>query len=363
MKAVLGSLAVIGLGLSLRTAVISGMALAQIGEFSFVLAKSGFDIGLGTHYLYQLFLGVSLITMALTPLLISCSESVANYLLTWPLPLFIKTGFRPEPTTPLSQLKNHVIIIGFGITGRNLARVLKETSIPYVILEMNSETVKEEKLRGEPIHFGDATHESVLNHMRVSEARALSVVINDPVAALRIVEIARKFNPSLYIIARTRRMQEVALMARRGASDVIPDEFGTSVEIFNRVLRLYQVPGELIEKFTGAFRIEGYEALKDYVKQPGSIYNFAGMLEAVKMETFVIEPDSPFANKSLGESDIRKKTGLTVMMIRRQERVFADMVPAFILHPDDKVTVCGTKEKIAEAKGYFKNEKSPSFST
>lgn len=359
MKACVAGISVLAVGVPLRTAVISALALSQIGEFSFVLAKEGFDLNLGTPFLYQLFLDVSLISMALTPFLINYSEKLSQYLLTLPLPDVIKLGFQSQGETPPHKLTNHVIIVGFGIAGKNLAKVLKETSIPYVILEMNSDTVKAEKLKGEPIHYGDASRDSVLRHVGIGEAKALAVVVNDAVAALRMVETAHKLNPSLYIIGRTRRVQEMPLLARFGASDVIPDEFGTSVEIFTRVLRRFEIPAEVIESLVATLRVEGYEVLRQYLLEPENLSPFGAGLEKIKLETILVEINSPLANKTILQSDLRKNCGITVMMIRRGNEILSDIEATTMVFPNDFVTVCGSKEKLAQAKRLFKNEKTP----
>lgn len=247
LKSLLAGVSFFTLGLPLRAATFGGLALSQVGEFSFVLAKTGADHHLGTPLLHQMFLDVSLLTMALTPLLMTSADKISSLLLRFPLPTWIKTGFHSDGLQDQHQsIKDHVVIIGYGTVGRHLAESLRAQNIPYLTLELNSETVKRERLRGEPIHYGDAAHESVLSHLRIEEARALAVLINDPLGALRVIEIGRKLNPNLYIVGRTRRMHEVSLMTHLGANVVIPDEFGTSVEVFSRILKLYQIPAEQI---------------------------------------------------------------------------------------------------------------------
>lgn len=254
LKSVLAAGSMVALGLPLGAATLGGLALAQIGEFSFVLAKAGSDNGLSTPLLHQLFLDVSLLSMALAPFLIHISGMISDALLKLSLPQWLKTGFHPANLHgSVKEIKDHVVIVGYGTTGRNLAHSLKIAGIPYVILEMNSETVKQESQRGEPIHYGDGAHESVLSHLKIKEASALAVLMNDPHGALRTVAVARSLNPYLYIISRTRRIHDIPLLISRGATSVIPDELGTSVEIFTRILRFYQVPQNSIEEIASSF--------------------------------------------------------------------------------------------------------------
>lgn len=254
MKSLLVAITTFCLNLPLRVIILSSIALSQIGEFSFVLVKTGMDYGLGTEYNFQLFLAVAILTMAVTPTLIDYSKPLANFILKWPWPEKWKTGLSHE--VHHVKYQNHILIIGYGIAGRNLAKASKAANLPYAIIEMNPITVKEEKLTGEPIHFGDATHETVLNHLHIKHARAIAIVINDSEAVKRIVTVAHKLNPSAYLLVRTRYLKDVGSLRKLGAHEVIPEEFGTSIEIFVRVLKHYKIPQTEIDIYTENFRSE-----------------------------------------------------------------------------------------------------------
>lgn len=247
------------LGLPIRSAVLAGIGLSQVGEFSLVLVKSGFAYGLGDAFYYQLFLSVALFSMALTPTMMTLSPYIAEIASLLPLPNRMITGLNKNSETSKAQLKDHLIIIGFGIAGRSLAKAAKETEIPYTIIEMNPETVKKEKTKGEPIHFGDATHEILLRHGHIDRAKALAILVNDPRAALRITELARNLNPNLYIVSRTHYMNEMSRMFEAGADDVISDELGSSIEVFTKVLTKYEVTLDTLEKVTFERRQDLYQ--------------------------------------------------------------------------------------------------------
>lgn len=259
LKTVMASTASIILGTPLRVAVLSGLALSQVGEFSFVLAKNGVDLGMGSNYHYQLFLAVSLLTMAATPTLINISPFLARLCTYLPFPDKIVNGLNPPKDKAKFKYENHIIIVGFGPSGQNLARSLKESKIPYVVVEMNPETVLSQKAKGEPIIYGDATHQTVLTHIDLDSAKAVAVLINDFQATQRIVELVRRLNANVFVIARTRYMQQIKPLYDSGADDVIPDEFGTSVEVFTRVLRTCSIAPEAIEKIAQVIREEGME--------------------------------------------------------------------------------------------------------
>ncbi len=353
LKTFTGALATIFLGLPIRTAVLTGILLSQIGEFSFVLAKTGIPYGLGNDQSYQLFVAVSLLTMAISPILINFSPRLANWVLRLPLPEKLRTGLKKQKDEDKKVLEQHIIIVGFGVSGRNLARSSKLAGIPYTILEMNPDTVREQRQLGEPIHFGDATHLSVLEHLNIYQAKALAVVVNDPIAARRIVKVAREANPTLYVIIRVRYMQEISLLNHLGADEVIPDEFGTSVEIFSRVLRQYHIPDQEINAFIADIRADGYELLRNQQYLPSKLSDLKLNLSNVEIGSYRLYPHSSLVGKPLSESRLRNLYGLTVLLIRRDSSVLSNPAPETELMAHDILVVMGEKVHLQKAEEVF----------
>ncbi len=345
IKVCTGALTTLILGFPIRTALLVGIGLSQIGEFSFLLAQTGLVYGLGSQEKYQIFLAASLLTLIFSPLFIHFAPQMAWVATFLPLPQRLKTGFYPQPEEEKASLKNHVIIVGFGVSGRHLARSCKLASIPYVVLEMNPDTVKEQKKKGEPIHFGDATHLSVLERVGLKEAKALALLINDPLAARRIAKIAHEAHPSLYLIARTRYLQEISLMKALGADEVIPDEFGTSIEVFSRVLLQYHVPQEDIQTFISEIRADGYELLRHQGGASPKLSEIKLHLSGVEIGSFRLHSESMLVGKSLSESQLRQRYAITVIFIKRGGKILINPLPEAKLIIDDVLVVVG--EKIA----------------
>lgn len=354
LKASLAGVTAFVLGMPLRTVVISAIALCQVGEFSFVLAKSGVSLGISDSFHYQLFLAVSLLTMAITPTLISFSPNLAELSLRLPLPVWVKSGHKSIIQKEKHGSRNHVIIVGYGLSGKNLARSAKEANVPYVIIDMNAETVKKERLRGEPIYFGDASHEHVLHHANISEARVIAVVINDAQASERIVEKARKLNQDLYILVRTRYLREMRAMIQLGADEVIPDEFGSSVEIFIRVLNKYHIPSNEVQKIVSAVRVEGYEMCRLLYKEPTTLSDLKIALSDVMIETFRVGEGSFISGKTLGEIELRKNFGVNAMLVQRGEETLKLLDAQTRLLSQDVVVVCGTHDYLSNLATIFK---------
>lgn len=354
LKTLIAGFGALALGMPLRSAILAGFAVSQVGEFSFVLALSGMHAGLASEYYYQLFLAMSLLTMSVTPFVISLSNRFAQTMDKLPLPQKIKTGYHFSPEEMGQHHKqNHIVIVGFGLRGKHLARVAKEIGIPYQILEMNADTVKMEKSRGEPIHYGDASHRSVLSHCGIKNARVLAVVINDPVASLRIVQVAKDLNPKIYVITRTRYFKEVPLMFQAGASDVIPDEFGSSLEIFTRVLEKCDIPQEMIVKLTKELRVEGYETLHWHSSEVFMPKENQLDLKQAHIHTFYVSEKSSIAGKTIVDSDLRKKYGLTILQIKRSGTTLNSVEPYTKIEVADALIVVGSPDHLEIAKNLF----------
>jgi CPA2 family monovalent cation:H+ antiporter-2 len=343
LKTVTAGLTTVILGMPIRIAILTGVLLSQIGEFSFVLAQTGLSNGLGSDYLYQLFLAVALLTMAINPILVNFSPQFSQWVTTLPWPDQLKVGRYSNSNKLENHLENHVMIIGFGVSGKNLARSCKLAGIRYIILEMNPDTVQEQRRLGEPILFGDATHLNVLEHLNIYQAQAIAILVSDPLAARRIVKLAREANPTLYIIVRTRYVQEMSLMIKLGADEAIPDEFGTSIEVFTRVLKQYHIPSEEIDHFIDEIRADGYDLLRNEHKLPTMLSDIKMSLYNVEMRSFRIHESSFLVGKSLSEAGFRKIYGSTVLLIKRGDKLLTNPSPDSLLLANDILVLVGEK--------------------
>jgi CPA2 family monovalent cation:H+ antiporter-2 len=346
------------LGYPLRTAILAGLTLSQVGEFAFILAKSGIEHGLLSNANYKLFLAVSVVTMAATPFIISAAPHVASGILRLPLPRRLVSGLKPIASTQDTEQTNHIIIIGFGIKGRNVAKAAQAADIPYVIVEMNPETVRTERAKGEPIFYGDAIHDAVLHHANIKSARVVVVVISDDAASRRIVATAHALNPTAHIIARTRHLAEVEPLYSVGANEVIPEEFETSVEIFTRVLMEYLIPHDQIEQFIAEVRADGYKMFRTLPKDAPPISDLKVHFPDLEISVLWVDPKSPFVGKSLAEIALRGTYEVTVLAVRRHEQILTNPHGELRIEFDDEVYLLGSPEKIAQVADLFDNPES-----
>ncbi len=350
VKSVLTLPAVIIQGDPLRTAIITGLTLAQVGEFSFVLAAQGLAAALFNMSNYQTFLAVSVLTMMLTPGLIAIAPKVAN-MLTKHSPQRHKENKAIEPARN-KELEEHLIIVGFGISGKHLAHVAKESGIPYTILEMNPETVN--RYRGkEPISHGDATQPIVLEHLGIEKARVMAIIISDPAAVRAITIEARRLNPNVYIVARTRFVTEILPLHRLGANDVIAEEFESSIEVFSHVLTQYLVPRQDIESYAAHLRKANYRMIRRLSSSVDSLDEVVGRLPDMGVQAMRIGPESSLVGQSLANCGLRPIYGLTVVGVLRHGEVSASPGPDFLFEEDDIVYLFGSTDKLLAVKPLF----------
>jgi CPA2 family monovalent cation:H+ antiporter-2 len=246
------------MGRSWYVGLLSGLALAGIGEFSFILAEVGAPLGLLTPGEYQVFLGASVLTMLLTPFIVNAAPHLADRFaggLTLAATTRAMTAMHALPT------RDHVIIVGYGFTGRSVAAALKSAGVPYVVLEENGPVVRQARLEREPVFFGDGTRTEVLERVGIHHARAIVYSIASANEERRGVAVARALNPAVHIVVRTRRVRWARDLQRLGANEVIPEELEASVEIFGRVLRLFAVPPERIRQLMAETRRDDYGVL------------------------------------------------------------------------------------------------------
>ena len=338
------------MGYSGRVALLAGAAVSQIGEFSFVLAKQGREAGLLPNLLYQEFLGVAVITMLVTPFLLQGGPTMLEAIeKVVPLDRLLP-GFRPREFRPVEDpLADHVIVAGYGLNGRNLSAALRSINAPYLIVELNAQTVRRARSEGEPAFYGDATREEILHALGIERARLLVIAISDPAATRRMVRVAREMNHNLYIIARTRYIVEIPELTRLGANVVIPEEFETSIEIFARVLGHYNVAREEVDRLVGEIRASHYQALRPGSRPRLTLTGTLGAMPQMHVERIILGQNAPACGQTLADTGLRSKTGALVLAVRRGNSDLATPEATFRLAVGDVLVVVGQPSQLKGA--------------
>lgn len=348
-KALVVWVAVAALGLPSRTRVLTALGLAQVGEFSFVLMEVGRQHGLVGGELYQVLLAAAVLTMLVTPLLVLAAPGLADAWERWRP----ASPGGPRGATETEEggkaLADHVLIVGFGVGGRLLTRVLREGGIRYLVLELNAATVRTARRDGHSIFYGDASRREVLQAAGIERARVVVFVISDPAAVRRSVAQAREMNPGVQIVVRTRRVEEIEELRRLGADEVVAEEFETAIEVFTLVLEHYHVPRNVVRAQIRLLRGEGYEMLRTPAVGRRVSDAVLGALEAGTTDVFRVETGSPAAGSTLRDLDLRRHTGATVLAVVRGERPTPNPAPDTALEAGDDLVLVGSHAEIDRA--------------
>lgn len=353
-KFITAAVAVFITGAPFRSAILAGVALAQVGEFAFILAQVGQDNGLLDRQAYNVFLAVSVISMIITPFLIQWAPRLARRTEAFQrLHHWIPGRMTPHEETPPLKIKDHVIIVGYGLNGRNLARVLQDVEIPFVVLDIRGDVVKQEVGTGIPILYGDATNHTVLRKVQIDLAKVLVVATSDPFGARRMVQLARELNPSLHIVVRTRYLKEFEELQELGANEVVPEEFETSIEIFSLVLQTYKLSRDVIIEKAEQVRREGYQLFRRGELPELAHHLRAGTLTNVEVETCRIEEDSPALGRTIADLAIRQRTGASVIALTRTGTTYSDSLHTITLEPEDVLVLLGTRDQIRFAMSFL----------
>jgi CPA2 family monovalent cation:H+ antiporter-2 len=261
-KTIAGGAAVLVLGYGFRVALVVGLSLAQIGEFSYVLVRQGLAVGLIQPGFYAVFLAAAIITMVATPFLSEASHALASGMAR-------KRGERPDSPQATAAREGHVIVIGFGHMGETVARVLKRAGVPFAVIDLDPDRVRRGRKLGVPIEYGDSTNDLVLRRAGLDRARAVVVLLSDLRATRQTIRHCRGLAPQILLLARTRYLADIPALSAAGADEVVAEEFESSLEIAGRALQRLGFPLPWVESETDELRRTRHDGFRKF-RQPGA---------------------------------------------------------------------------------------------
>jgi CPA2 family monovalent cation:H+ antiporter-2 len=331
-----------------RIGVLAGLSLAQTGEFSFVLAASATAAGLLPPAFQTVFVAGSLVTLIATPFLFRAGPWIAGHAAR----LFAIEG--PVEAVPDlgDGLRDHAVIVGFGVAGRNLSRVLNAVGVPTIAIDANSRAIGRAGAGAPRIVFGDATRAPLLERVGIAEARFAIVVVNDPIATREIVSLVRRLAPNVQILARTRYVRDLDVLETAGADVVVAEELEGTVTMVSEVLRLSGVTEGSVARFARELREEGYEALRAPVGLALDPW-LAEILVALEPD-WVAVPAEFAGDASLAALEIRALTGATVLAVERDGVNHANPEPGFAVRAGDRLLTLGTPAALERLRELFR---------
>lgn len=331
-----------GMALKLPTKISVSIAilLSQIGEFSFVLAKEGMSYGLMTNEFFSIFLGVSILTMSLTPFLEKATPQIVK--LIGKISYFqvddeLKT--LPEELEEETKIEDHVILVGLGRNGKHIAKACRQFRIPIRIVDMNPTIVENQQALGLPIIYGRASNESVLKELNITSAQCIVISASTYEETMKTIDAARRLNPDIHIIVRTRYLKSIDDVIEAGADEVIPKEFETSIMMFTRIMDYYNKD---VDEITGAvndLRSNNYDAFRTVTSEDITTYlnyKYTDLeIDSLRVSENAHIDDFPFEENNL------KVTGVV-----RGEDTFIDVKSDFKFFEDDLILFIGHRENI-----------------
>ena len=334
------------LGHTFRGTILVGFAMAQIGEFSFILAKTGQTYQILTDYYYQLFLAVTIVSMAVSPFLIMISRPAATLLLKLPIPDILVKGMFPLQEIDVPAMQNHIVMIGKDSRSLNLSRMASRMKLPYVSIIFDPAAARARQMKGEMVVYGDAMNEPILRKAHVETAEIVVVSIGDAITALGVIEKVRSLNKHAFIMVRSKHVSDIEDLYEMGANQVIPEEFETAIEMFERVLKKLLIPKGEIETAISLIRDDNYGIFRE--KEENSTFTLTDEIPDIEIVALKAGDYSLFPGNSLKEIHLRKDFGLTVVAAKRGEKIFENPGAGFVFETEDVLYVLGKHERIAQ---------------
>ncbi|MGD9762763.1 MAG: cation:proton antiporter [Candidatus Binatia bacterium] len=346
---------VLALGYPLPVAAASGLMLAQVGEFSFVLERAGRGLGLTPAAMgedgSQVFIAATVLLMVATPLLASVGAAFGRQV---ERAQAARLEPSPQAPSPHAGMENHVVVAGYGEAARRLVRILQGSHIPYLITTLSPTGANEAEAQGLPVVRGDSTKLHTLQLAGVEHAKLLVIADDDPATARRIAAVARTVNPTMRILVRTPYISEVEPLARVGVDRVIADELESVVQLFTDVMRAYNIDTTEIAQHEDAIRRDGYASLRSAEVPQRPLAECTLGPDCLDRRTVLIREGTPAAGQALGALDLDARFAIFAQSLRRGGQQIDAPGPDTVLAPGDELLMAGAAGAFAQAAPLFR---------
>ncbi len=351
IKFVVGSLTAFLLGHTFRGTVLVGIALSQVGEFSFILAKLGKDFSILDNFFYQMFLAVAIITMSISPFMIMLGTRITKLLLKLPIPKWMIEGLFPLKQIDIPVLQNHLVLIGKDSRAQNLSKMAKYHNLPYVSIIFDPEIARQRQEKGEIVVYGDAFNLPILEKAYVSNAHIVVISIGKLDVLKIIIDKVRQLNKHASIVVRTRHIEDIEELYRIGATEVIPEEFETAIDLFERVMANFLLPRKEIDLAVDRIRNDHYGIFLE--ENSNMRFNISKDIPDVEIVAIEVARNAPIIGKTLAESKLRHDYKITLVALKRDQKVIDHPKPTLSFCEGDVAYILGKTEHISKAGELF----------
>ena len=338
-------------GLSSKAALMIAFSLAQVGEFSFVLAIFGNEMGLIEADDYKFFIAVTLLSMILTPAMIKLADTINRSLLFQKFSNVIDNLFSDnESLKEKIDMKEHVLIIGFGVTGKVHANICDKFSIPYIVIEMNPLTVRHEKKRGTNIVHGDATSPLLLQHLKVDEARAAIVGVPNHEETLKIIERLKAENPNIYVIARCPRINNMNETVAAGSDKAVAVELESAMEMLSLMMTHFIVSEDDMQKNLEEIRQGFYKSSRAPLSKLIQLSDADSLFKDIKTQVVKVLPRSELIGAKLFDTRMRAQHKVSLLAYKRDDDVVPNPEPDYVFKEGDFLFLFGMLDDLKQFK-------------
>ena len=323
-----------------KISISIAILLSQIGEFSFVLAREGMTYGLMTQRFFSIFLGVSILTMSVSPFLQKFTPQITK--------LLSKSSYfqeegelktLPEELTEAQPIKDHVILVGMGRVGKQMTKACNQFNVPILAVDMNPIVVEQQQNLGVPIIYGNASNENVLKQLRVTSAQCIVISASTYEGTLNTIDAARRLNPDIHIIVRTKYLKNIEEVIEAGADEVIPKEFETSILMFTRIMDYYNKDMDEIADAVNDLRSDNYDAFRSVSSEDVSAY-LSNSFTEVELDSLRVYNDAHISDFPF------EKNSLTVTSVIRDNSTIIYIDEKFQFLEDDIILFTGLRHDI-----------------
>lgn len=329
-----------------RLGVQVGLGLCTVSEFGYVLAREANYSGLLPDSALAGLIPYSVGTMLIGAMMVPLSGRFAALM----MGRVEEDTATPDEGHEDMALDSHVLIVGYGVNGKNLVKVLSATRVPHCVVEMNRSLAQTVRDDGAEVIIGDAARASILKSAGLMSARVLVVAINDVVATRRVVAQARALSPKLYIIARTQYAVELDHLYRNGASMVVPADFEVSIKIFAQVLTEFKIPDNVIQSQIHSVRAGGYGLLRGTsLDQPEHLQELLQVFRLTATQTYYVSEKCPMAGQTIADTDLRARSGVSIIAVVREGQPTTNPPAEFTLNVGDVLVLVGTHAQLNNA--------------
>ncbi|MET0594403.1 MAG: cation:proton antiporter [Polyangiaceae bacterium] len=348
-KGLLATLAALAMRFPARVAWLAGVGLAQFGEFGFVLARLGRASDLVTEDDVRSLLAAGVLSMFFTPLLVRAAPHIAaGEKLLRPLERLLGARGVDDCAPEHQQMSGHVVVVGYGVAGRLVGRALTASEIPFLVLELNAETVRKSRTSGEPVYYGDAASVEALEHAGITRARALVLLMNDPQATIRVIEATKRVASEIPVFVRSHFLAERQNLINLGATDVITEEVEAGMEVVAQVLRRLAVPRNVIEDQIHEARVSTQKSMRPRTMPRRTLGN-AEELADLKIESVLLRDESHAVGKAPVELALQSRTRALIVTVKRDGKLLEHFEPKEKFRGGDIAFLVGSSRAVAHA--------------